>query len=238
MTNEMGKESSTPLPVICVNDRVLLHYAVVLMLACCAATGAFAQTRVGDQHEHNHDIRIVIYAECPHWNRTTETVVSGTVENLTDRALELSVDPALYLSSKTSNEMGDTFWAPVDLLHDRPISTDKEKIADGKVEGIQARPILLRFKNKGDTVNFRIDARHLLWAKAISSVWPSEEFFNTVKSDVYALQLVMETDSGRVESPKAHDSVGSGPRSGTLVLTAVLPAVVVSGFGSRCSKLR
>ena len=102
------------------------------MLACCAS-GTIAQTRVGDQHETNHDIRIVIHSECPYWNRTTETVVSGTVENLTDHALELSVDPVLYLSSKTSNEMGDTFWAPVDLLHDRPISTDKKAIsATGK----------------------------------------------------------------------------------------------------------
>ena len=180
-----------------------------LMLACSAA-GTSAQTRVGDQDEANHDIRIVIHTECPYWNRTTETVVSGTVENLTDRALELSVDPALYLSSKTSNEMRDTFWAPVDLLHDRPISTDKKAIsADGKVESIESRPILLRFKNKGETINFRIDARHLLWAMAISSVWPSQEFFNTVKSDVYALQLVMETHNGRVESPKVEISIDS-----------------------------
>jgi hypothetical protein len=29
MTDEMGKQSSTPPPIICVNDRVLLHYAVL-----------------------------------------------------------------------------------------------------------------------------------------------------------------------------------------------------------------
>jgi hypothetical protein len=48
----------------------------------------------------------------------------------------------------------------------------------------------------------RIDAQRLLWAKEISSIWPSATFFSTVKTGDYDLQLVLETDKGRVETAK------------------------------------
>jgi hypothetical protein len=51
-------------------------------------------------------------------------------------------------------------------------------------------------------VNFKIDARHVKWAQQINSVWPSFNLFSTVKSDVYDLQLVVETNSGTAKSSK------------------------------------
>jgi hypothetical protein len=103
--------------------------------------------------------------------------------------------------------MGDKYWAPTDLLHDSPIFVKKHAVADGKGVVIDALPIRLQFKNKGDKIDFRIDAQHLLWAEEISSVWPSGHLFSTVKSDDYDLQLVLETDGGRVESPKVHITI-------------------------------
>jgi hypothetical protein len=125
--------------------------------------------------------------------------------NLTDGPLELEAGPALYLSSRTSSETGDKFWAPVDLLHDSPIGIDKRY--GGVGIGIEPRPIHLRFKNKNNKIDFRIDARHLLWAKEFSSGWPSSGLFGTAKSDDYDLQLVLETDNGRVESLKVKISI-------------------------------
>jgi len=173
--------------------------------------GLSGQTTVGDEHKFNHDVRCVIQTERRQWNRTAEAGVSGTIENLTDGMLEMEVDPTLYLSSRTASEMGDKYWAPADFLHDKPISTKKHAIgADKKAEGIEPVPIRLQFKSKGDKIDFRIDAQHLLWAKVISSVWPSSHLFSTVKSDEYDLQLVLETDSGRVESPKVKVSIDAG----------------------------
>src|SRR5207245_2574349 len=59
----------------------------------------------------------------------------------------------------------------------------------------------------GDSIHFRIDVQHLLWARQISSVWPSSAFFSTLKSGDYDLQLVLETDKGRVETPNVNISI-------------------------------
>jgi hypothetical protein len=181
-------------------SRFHLCLGVTCLFLVYASGGLSCQTKVEEKHIFNHDVRCVIQTERRQWNRNTETIISGTMENLTDGPLELEVDPAFYLSSRTSSEMGDKFWAPVDLLHDSPIGTDKRN--DGVGVNIQPRPIRLRFKNKDDKIDFRIDAQHLLWAKEVSSVWPSSALFSTVKSDDYDLQLVLETNNGRVESPK------------------------------------
>lgn len=187
-------------------------HACLIVITCFllaySSVGLSGQTTVEENHKFNHDIRCVIQTERRQWSRNTEIVISGTIENLTDGPLELEVDPAFYLSSRTSSEMGDAFWAPVDLLHDSPIGTDKH--ADGVGVSIKPRSIRLQFKSKGDKIDFRIDARHLLWAKTIWSGWPSSAFFSVVKSDDYDLQLVIETDNGRVESPKVHVLIDAG----------------------------
>jgi hypothetical protein len=169
--------------------------------------GLSGQTGVEEKHKFNRDIQCLIQTERRQWNRQSEAIISGTIENLADGPLELDVDPALYLSSRTSGRMGDKFWAPVDLLHDSPVGTDKNHDVGGVGVSIEPRPIRLQFRKSGDKVDFRIDAQHLLWAKEISSVWPSSALFSAVKSDHYDLQLVLETDNGRVESPKVRVSI-------------------------------
>src|ERR1700688_1569965 len=179
---------------------------VTCFLLAYSTGGLSRQTKVEEKHKFNDDILCAIQAEHRQWNRKTETIVSGTIDNLTDGPLELEVEPAFYLSSRSSSEMGDKFWAPVDVLHDKPIGVDKHDVGGGGVS-IEPRPIHLQFKNKADKIDFRIDAQHVLWAKEISSIWPSSGLFSTVKSDDYDLQLVMETDNGRVESPKLKISI-------------------------------
>jgi hypothetical protein len=171
--------------------------------------GLTRQPKVEEDHKFNHDIRCAIQTEHGHWNRNTETTISGTIENLTDGPFEANVDSVFYLSSRTSSELGDRFWAPVDLLHDSPSVPTRRR--DGGVRvTIERRPIHLQFKSKGDKIDFRIDAQHLRWAKETSSVWPQSSLFRVVKSDDYDLQLVMETDRGRVESPKVKISIDVG----------------------------
>jgi len=186
--------------------RLSLFLGTYVALLFVHSPRVFAQVAIEEQRKFNHDIRCVIRTE-HQWDRASETLLYGTVENLSNGPLELDVDPALYLSSRTSSAMGDNYWAPVDLLHDSPISTNKQPIAGGTGVAIQARPIRLRFKNKGEKIDFRLDPRHLLWAKTIWSGWPSTAFFSIVKSDYYDLQLVLETDKGRVESLKVKVSV-------------------------------
>jgi hypothetical protein len=182
----------------------------VAALICSAlqVASCLAQTPQKPDATPSGGIRCLIQTERPQWNRNTETILSGTIENLTDGPLQLEVEPAVYLTSRTSSELGNRFWAPVDLLHDTPLGTNKRPISGhGTVIGIESRSILLEFKTKGDAIHFRIDAQHLLWASDISSVWPSSAFFSTVKSGDYDVQLVLETDNGRVESPNVNISI-------------------------------
>jgi hypothetical protein len=69
---------------------------------------------------------------------------------------------------------------------------------------IAARPITVKFKTKGEKLDFRVDAKDVLWAKQISSVWPSSGFFGTVKTGEYDLQLVLDTGHGLAQSSKLH----------------------------------
>src|ERR1700722_10923845 len=187
-------------------SRDLCLGVVAFFLLAHSTSGVPGQTRVEEKHKFNHDIRCAIQAEHRQWNRNTETTISGTIENLTDGPLELDLESAFYLPSTTSSEMGERFWAPADVLNDRPIGIDKHPFGGAGVS-IEPRPIHLQFKNRGHKVDFRVDAQHLLWAQEISSVWASSGLFSTVKSDDYDLQLVMETDNGRVESPKVKISI-------------------------------
>jgi hypothetical protein len=181
--------------------RYAAYIGLLTVLTAFSPGESLAQTEVQEKHQFNHDIRCLIQTERNKWNGTTDAVISGTLENLTDGPLAMELDATFYLSSRTE---GDKYWAPVDLLHDKPISIEKHPLTPGKILPV---PIHFRFKSKGDQIEFRIDAQHLLWAKVISSVWPSSQLFTTVKSDEYDLQLVLETDSGTVESPKVKVSI-------------------------------
>ncbi|MGB8493414.1 MAG: hypothetical protein WCE53_03335 [Candidatus Acidiferrum sp.] len=186
--------------------------SAALLLACSAA-GSVAQIKFGEEQKINHDVRCVIQAERRQWNRSADAVVSGTIENLTDGPLEIKVYPVFYLSSKTSNELGDRYWAPADLLHDTPLGMNKQAIgAGGKAVTVEPQPIFLRFEKKGDRIDFRIDARHLLWAKEIWSGWPSSALFSTVKTDDYALQLELGTEHGKVKSSEIDVSIDVSKR--------------------------
>jgi len=161
-----------------------------------------AASRLLPQSVPDHFIRCYIQTERQEWTRSSDAIVVGKIENLTQQPLELDLAPELYLSAKTSGALGDTLWAPADLFRDAPLATDRKAI-DKKLlgESIEARRIHLRLQ-KDETVNFKIDARHLKWAQQISSVWPSFDLFSIVKSDVYDLQLLLETNSSTAKSNK------------------------------------
>jgi hypothetical protein len=70
----------------------------------------------------------------------------------------------------------------------------------GEVVAIKALPVKLTFNNKGESIDFRFDARHVLWDREISSVWPWRALFAAVEPGSYDLRLVLETTSGDSES--------------------------------------
>src|SRR5579864_1715433 len=152
--------------------RQCWHLGITLILAVRPL--GVAQTRVEEHRQNNHEIRCTIQVQDREWTQAAPAIVHGKVENLTESSLELNVEPILYLSSKTSSAARDNYWAPVDLFHDSPLSIDKRPMDQkGEVVGIKTLPIKLTFNKKGESIDFRIDARHVFWEREISSVWPS-----------------------------------------------------------------
>jgi hypothetical protein len=205
-------------PFGCLQSRILIAFAVMMFLG---AGQLFGQTA---------EIGVEIQTENRVWSGSTATVMSGTITNLTDGPLDVEADPALYLSSRTSTELRGKFWAPVDLLHDSPIATKIRKA--GKGEAIETIPVHLHFEAKNETIGFKVDARHLHWAREISSVWPDSPFFGIVTSDEYDLTLVLETPNGHAESPPLRitvdaSSVMSQPQSFQAKLEVNPPGVIV-----------
>lgn len=171
-----------------------------------------AQTRVFEKKSPNSDIRCTIEVESRKWKRDGPATVIGTIENLFDGPLDVGVTPTLYLSYPAFPPE-DRYWAPVDVLKDRPLSLDKRPIGS-KGEGVTIRPnaLKLTFKTKGDSVHFRIDAQHILWDRTISSLWPSMKLFGVVEPGTYDVRLVLESERGESESNRVKVVVSTEPQ--------------------------
>jgi hypothetical protein len=175
-----------------------------------------AQSPVFDKKTQATEIRCTIEVDNGAWKRDSPTAITGTIENLFDGSLDIAATPTLYLS-RTAFSREDRYWAPVDLLKDRPLSLDKRPIGSNGV-GVAIRPIAKRltFKKKGDSIHFHIDAQHVLWARTISSVWPSMKFFGVVEPGTYDLRLVLESQRGESESNRVKVVVSGEPKQAAL----------------------
>jgi hypothetical protein len=187
------------------------RFALTLTFASLPAMTT-AQTKVEQQNPPSRVIRCVIDTERRDWKSNEPAIVTGQIESLFDGPVEVKIVPVLYLSSATSDALRAKYWSPVDVLHDTALSTDRQVIgpkAKAKAISIESVPILLQFKKKGDSIKFKFDARHTLWARQISSVWPSESLFSVIESGAYNLQLVLEADEGNSESQKLRIQIDS-----------------------------
>jgi hypothetical protein len=192
------------------NRTVRLCWCLGITFILAAHLVGRAQIKVKERREINRNIRCAIQVQDREWTPAAPAIVRGKVENLTEGSLEIHVQPILYLSSKTSSAERDKYWAPVDLFQDGPLPTDKRPMDQkGEVVAIKALPITLTFNKKGESIDFRIDARHVLWEREISSVWPSRELFAAVEPGSYDLRLVLETKSGDSESANVAVVVGA-----------------------------
>jgi hypothetical protein len=101
--------------------RGLCGFVGAILLLLSYPTQCDAQLQLEPRETPDHSIRCTIQTERQEWKRNADAVVVGKIANLTEEPLELELVPELYLSSKTANALGDTFWAPVDLFLDAPL---------------------------------------------------------------------------------------------------------------------
>jgi hypothetical protein len=191
-------------------------HAVFALLLVSHAAGLSVQTRVLEKKAVNPNMRCTIRSESRNWNPAIPAVITGTIENLSDGPLDIAVEPTLYLSPYPPYPPmaeQDEYWAPVDVLNDSPLRLDKRSIgARGEAEAIKPLSLQLKFKNKGDSIDFRIDAQHVLWDRVISSNWPSRRLFAVVQSGAYEVRLVLGSESGESKSNRQRIAI-SNPSS-------------------------
>lgn len=191
-----------------------IRITVVLLLFRVALLNA--QSRVFDKKTQAAEIRCTIEVDSREWKRDRPTAITGTIENLFDGPLDIAATPTLYLSAFSPE---DRYWAPVDVLKDRPLSLDKRPVGLTS-EGVMIRPLALHltFKKKGDSIHFRIDAQHILWARTISALWPSMHIFAVVEPGTYEVRLVLESQRGESESNRVKVVVSNEPKQATAPL--------------------
>jgi hypothetical protein len=198
-----------------ITRRLLFHWCLLAVLALPQL--AAPQTRVAEARGTNNQIGCTIHVQDRKWISATPAIITGSVGSLTEGPLKISVLPILYLSPQTPHDEWDRYWAPVDLFRDGPLPTEEHSVGKkGKVVGLRPVPIKLTFKTKDDSVDFRIDARHVFWEKEIGENWPARELFATVGPGSYVLRLVLEAgdyDSACSDAPvvivgsKTHPSI-------------------------------
>jgi hypothetical protein len=180
----------------------LIHLELALLLFS-HAVGLSGQT-IPESNGVNPNIRCTIRSESRNWNPSVPSIITGTIENLSDGPLDIAVQPTFYLSpypAAGAYTAPDEYWAPADVLKDTSLELNRRSIGPkGKAEAIEPRSLQLKFKNKGDSIDFRIDAQHVLWDRVISSVWPSRNLFSAVPPGTYAVRLVLGSKSGESKS--------------------------------------
>jgi hypothetical protein len=169
-------------------------------------------TAMAQEDGTDQKIRCTIEVDSREWKRNAPAAITGTIENISDGPLDAFVTPTLYLAARGFGG-GDKYWAPVDVLKDRPLTVHTIPI-----HAITQNPLHLTFKKRGASIHFRIDAQHLLWDRTISPIWPSKKFFGVVEPDTYAVRLVLESKRSESQSNRVTVVVSSDSKQ------AVFPA--------------
>lgn len=159
---------------------------------------------MAQEDRKDQKILCTIEIENREWKRNAPAAITGTIENVSQGPLDAIVTPTLYLAPTGWFQGGDKYWAPVDVLKDRPLS-----VHTSPKGGITKNALHLTFKKRGASIHFRIDAENLLWDRTISSIWPSREFFGVVEPDTYAVRLVLESKRSESQSNRVTVVVSS-----------------------------
>jgi hypothetical protein len=114
--------------------------------------------------------------------RATDVAATVIVEFEAAGASELSVTPSLHLIAlpKRTGPSQKEYWAPFAL-------------ATGASTNVTQKLT----PSSGEKVSVRVIPGRLLWARTVSSVWPSKSFRSAVPPGRYALQAQVEVNSAR-----------------------------------------
>jgi hypothetical protein len=145
-----------------------------------------------------------IHTETKQWSPKNAATISITIVSLSDTPLNIplwsllslvprSPDESLSIPSKSAGKI----IAGVDP---RAVKASEPFSSVVAREQKPERSILLRFNHKQQKVDFKLDARDLIWDYEVVSRTPTAKLFSIAKPGAYETQFRMWWESGSCES--------------------------------------
>lgn len=168
----------------------------LLALALLGGNSGFA---IRAQEAQPPEVSCTLSVDTHRWQLGQPAIVTIGLANRAGTALELSAAPILNIVPKPGERRANagSYWAPVDIVANRALATDRQALDGTKAVSIKPRPLKLHLDARG-TSTFRIDANVVLWDMQVSSRWPALSFSQAVQPGDYAVSLELRGDAGAV----------------------------------------
>jgi hypothetical protein len=131
------------------------------------------------------------------WQSGMPAIVSIQLKNDEGAPVDLDVVPYFSLESKSRG----AYTSPVDIVANRPLSTNQEQIDGGAGVSIKAIPLHLHL-DTGESAAFKVDANKTKWDDEFSAKWPSLPFAKVVRPGTYSLSLKLWVGEDSLECNK------------------------------------
>jgi hypothetical protein len=156
------------------------------------------------------DARCTLSVDTHRWKLGEPAIISITLANRTGAALELDAVPVLNIVPKPGARRANAgaYWAPVDVVANRPLDTDRQTLDGTTAVSIKPKPLKLHLDARG-TSTFRIDANAVLWDMQVSSRWPALSFSQAVQPGDYAVSLELREGAGAVRCTQVDVQIGA-----------------------------
>jgi hypothetical protein len=178
----------------------------LLVLALQGGASGFAASA----QETPPDVRCTLSVDTHRWRPGRPAIVSIALANRAGAALELDAVPVLNIVPKPGERRANAgaYWAPVDIVANRPLDTDRQTLDGTTAVSIKPKPLKLHLDARG-TAAFRIDANAVLWDMQVSSRWPALSFSQAVRPGDYAVSLELREGAGAVRCTQVDIRIGA-----------------------------
>jgi hypothetical protein len=162
------------------------------------------------QEAPSPEVNCILSVDTHRWQLGQPALVTIVLANRAGAALELSAVPILNIVPKPGERRANagSYWAPVDIMANRALATDRQTLDGTKAVSIKPRPLKLHLDARG-TSTFRIDANAVLWDMQVSSRWPALSFSGAVQPGDYAVNLELRGDAGAVRCNQVDVQIGA-----------------------------
>jgi hypothetical protein len=173
--------------------------ALVIMLGCLIIF--LPNNANGQSTLKENQVKCSITLEDSSLSKEQPAYVLIRLENISDKDIKFLAEHAFYLKNMADEVISRTYERVGDGYYSRSGMIAKEGqlvlVPEDLKKTIRINRRTRRFPNeeiylrKGEVKQIKVDLAQLLWADRMSSVWPSENFFDLIQKGKYRLSFEM-----------------------------------------------